>query len=65
MKQDGYAAGDQYAHDFDDGVAPGERYLPDAIAGEVFYAPTERGEEARMKARVEALRAARGGSRER
>ncbi|HEX4515576.1 MAG TPA: replication-associated recombination protein A [Polyangiaceae bacterium] len=57
MKDEGYGAGYKYAHDFDDGVVPGETYLPDELAGEVLYEPTERGEEARIKARLEAVRA--------
>jgi putative ATPase len=61
MKSDGYGEGYKYAHDYEDGVVPGETYLPDALVGEVLYAPTERGEEVRVKARLEALRtAARG-----
>jgi putative ATPase len=58
MKDEGYGEGYKYAHDFDDGVVAGETYLPDEIAGEVFYEPTDRGEELRMKQRIEALRAA-------
>jgi putative ATPase len=58
MKEDGYGASYRYPHD-EGGVAPGETYLPDEIATEVFYEPTDRGEETRMKARIEALRAAR------
>ncbi len=64
MKNDGYGEGYKYAHDFDDGVVPGETYLPDELVGEVLYEPTERGEEAKVKARLAALRAAaakRGG----
>jgi putative ATPase len=57
MKDEGYGQGYKYAHDFDDGVVPGETYLPDEIAGEVLYEPTERGEEARIKARLDAIRA--------
>jgi putative ATPase len=56
MKDEGYGAGYRYAHDYDQGVVPGETYLPDALVGEVFYEPTERGEEAKIKARLEALR---------
>jgi putative ATPase len=59
MKDEGYGEGYKYAHDFDDGVVAGETYLPDEIADAVFYEPTERGEEQRMKQRVEALRASR------
>ena len=58
MKSDGYGDGYKYAHDFEDGVVPGEAYLPDELAGEVLYEPTERGEEVRVKARLLALRAA-------
>ena len=59
MKQEGYGKGYQYAHDHPDAVVPGETYLPDEIAHEVLYEPTDRGEESRMKARLESLRAAR------
>ncbi len=58
MKDEGYGQGYQYAHDFDEGVVPGETYLPDELVGEVIYAPTERGEEGRIKARLESLRGA-------
>ncbi len=58
MKSDGYGDGYKYAHDYDDGVVPGETYLPDELLGEVVYEPTDRGEEARVKARLTALRAA-------
>jgi putative ATPase len=58
MKDEGYGEGYKYAHSFEGGVVPGETYLPDAIANEVLYEPTERGEEARIKARLGAIRAA-------
>jgi putative ATPase len=57
MKQEGYGSGYKYAHDFDEGVVPGETYLPDEIAGETLYEPTEHGEESRIRARLAALRA--------
>ncbi len=60
MKNEGYGEGYKYAHDYDEGVVPGETYLPDEIADAVFYEPTERGEEARIKARLEQLRKSRG-----
>ncbi|MBX3228364.1 MAG: replication-associated recombination protein A [Labilithrix sp.] len=57
MKQEGYGAGYKYAHDYDEGVVPGETYLPDELAGEgPLYEPTEHGEEARIRARLAALR---------
>ena len=58
LEDEGYGAGYKYAHDFDGGVALGETYLPDAIAGEVLYEPTERGEESRIKQRLAAIRGA-------
>jgi putative ATPase len=56
MKQEGYGSGYKYAHDYDEGVVPGETYLPDALSDERLYEPTERGEEARIRARLAALR---------
>ncbi len=56
MKQEGYGTGYKYAHDYDEGVVPGETYLPDELAGETLYEPTEHGEEARIKARLANLR---------
>jgi putative ATPase len=56
MKQEGYGSGYKYAHDYEDGVVPGETYLPDEIAGETLYEPTEHGEEARIRARLATLR---------
>jgi putative ATPase len=59
MKSEGYGEGYKYAHSFEGGVVPGETYLPDELAGHVLYEPTERGEEGRVKQRLEALRANR------
>jgi putative ATPase len=59
MRQEGYGADYRYAHDYEGGVVPGEVYLPDALAGEVVYEPTDRGEEQRIRARLEALRSRR------
>jgi putative ATPase len=58
MREEGYGEGYKYAHDFEGGVVSGETYLPDELAGSVFYEPTERGEEAKLKARLSAIRAA-------
>ena len=59
MSDDGYGAGYKYPHDEGSGVVPGETYLPDEIADATFYEPTDRGDEQRMKQRVEMLRASR------
>jgi putative ATPase len=59
MQDEGYGQGYKYAHDYDEGIVPGETYLPDEIATSHFYEPTEHGEEARIKVRLEARRKAR------
>jgi putative ATPase len=65
MRSEGYGEGYKYAHAFDGGVVPGETYLPDELAGRVFYEPVDRGEETRIRQRLEALRAARPGPQDR
>ncbi len=55
-KAAGYGNGYRYPHDEPDGVARGETYLPELLLEERFYDPTERGEEARIKGRLAALR---------
>src|SRR5512132_441527 len=57
MKGLGYGKGYRYAHDEADAYAAGERYLPDDMADVRFYAPTDRGLEARIRERLDALRA--------
>ena len=42
MARHGYGKGYQYAHDFEDGVAPEQEHLPEELAGSRFYEPTER-----------------------
>ncbi len=56
MKEEGYGGGYKYAHDFEEAVVPGETYLPDELAGTILYEPTERGEEARIRERLAAIR---------
>ncbi|HEY0144096.1 MAG TPA: replication-associated recombination protein A [Thermoanaerobaculia bacterium] len=59
MKNLGYGRGYQYAHDFDEQTAAME-CLPEALAGRRFYEPKDVGSEAKIKARLDAMRAARG-----
>jgi putative ATPase len=59
MRSEGYGEGYKYAHDFEGGVVPGETYLPDELAGRVLYEPSDRGEEVRVKQRLDAIRARR------
>ena len=56
MKNLGYGKGYRYAHDEEDAYAAGEHYLPDNMPRVTFYEPTERGLEARIRARLAALR---------
>lgn len=51
MKDWGYGEGYRYPHDFDGSYVP-ERYLPDELAGRVYYAPKGAGAEAAILARL-------------
>jgi len=55
MKGLGYSDGYQYAHDFEDGVAP-MTCLPDALADRTYYHPTTRGSEQAIGERLRRLR---------
>jgi len=57
MKGLGYGKGYRYAHDEEGGYAAGEHYLPDDMTPQKFYVPTDRGLEARIREKLEALRA--------
>ncbi len=67
MKELGYGSGYRYAHDEASGFAAGENYLPEGIAAQRWYRPTERGLESRIGERLAELRrlneAARAGAR--
>jgi putative ATPase len=58
MKSLGYGRGYQYAHDHAEAYVP-QDYLPEELAGQVFYRPTGRGYEAQIRRRLEAWRARR------
>jgi putative ATPase len=64
MKDLGYGRDYRYAHDETDGYAAGENYFPEGLERQRFYEPTERGLEAKIRARLAELRerddAARG-----
>ena len=57
MKGMGHGKGYRYAHDEADAYAAGEHYLPDDMPDVTFYAPTDRGLEARIADKLRALRA--------
>ncbi|HEX7370407.1 MAG TPA: replication-associated recombination protein A [Rhodanobacteraceae bacterium] len=63
MKGLGYGKGYQYDHDVEGGVALDQQCLPDALAGTEFYAPTANGVEAKIREKLDALRAARAKAR--
>ncbi len=56
MKEEQYGVGYRYAHDFAEGYAPGETYLPDALLGTRFYEPTEHGLEKAIAERLARIR---------
>lgn len=51
MKKWGYGKGYRYAHDFP-GAEVSQQHLPDEITGTVFYEPTERGLEKKIKSKM-------------
>lgn len=51
MKRMGYGKGYQYAHHFEEGIAPLD-CLPDKLKGRRYYQPTDRGFEKELKARL-------------
>jgi putative ATPase len=55
MKEQGYGAGYRYAHD-DEPEGMNDRYLPDELAGKVYYEPKARGREAEIRERIERWR---------
>jgi putative ATPase len=59
MKGLGYGRDYQYDHNVEGGIALDQQCLPDALAGRQFYAPTERGLEARIREKLQSIRSAR------
>jgi len=55
MKQWGYGAGYQHAHQFEEAL-PDMACLPESLMGTMFYEPTQRGEEGRISERLEEIR---------
>ncbi len=60
MKQWGYGAGYQHAHQFEDAINTME-CLPESLQGTIFYEPTDRGVEQRIAARLAEIRAKKAG----
>ena len=55
MREEGFGAGYRYAHE-DEPEGMNDRYLPDELAGRVYYEPRSRGAEAEIRDRVERWR---------
>lgn len=55
MKQQGHGLDYHYAHDFPEAFVAGERYLPENLAGQVFYQPVARGLELKVQAKLARL----------
>jgi len=60
MKDWGYGQGYQHAHKFEDALTD-MVCLPESLAGRIFYEPTERGVEQRIKQRLDEIRERRKG----
>ena len=56
MKDEGYHQGYRYAHDEANAFAAGENYLPDALLGQQYYEPVERGLEIKISDKLRRLR---------
>lgn len=57
MKALGHGKDYRYAHDEPGAYAIGERYLPEELGERVYYRPVDRGLEAKIKAKLDELRA--------
>jgi putative ATPase len=57
-KEFGYGKGYLYPHDYDDADVE-QQYLPDGLAGRVFYEPSDQGLETQIGERLQRLRRAR------
>jgi putative ATPase len=56
MRELGYGREYRYAHDEPEAYAAGERYFPDGMPNVKWYAPTDRGLEARIAEKLAHLR---------
>ena len=63
MKNLGYGKDYRYAHDEDEAYAAGENYFPEGMERPEWYRPTDRGLEAKIRERIEHLRALDAGAK--
>ena len=59
MKELGYGKGYQYDHDADGGIALDQAAFPEVLGERTYYRPVNRGLEAKLKEKLDAIRAAR------
>jgi putative ATPase len=62
-REQGYGKGYRYPHDYD-GADVDQQYLPDALAGRVFYEPSDQGLEQQIGERLQRIRRRRREQRE-
>ena len=55
-KDQGYGEGYRYAHDEQDGISYGQQYFPKEMGEQVYYQPTERGLEIKIKEKLQQIR---------
>jgi putative ATPase len=63
MKGLGYGRGYKYDPDVEGGIAFDQECLPDALAGRELYRPTQHGLEAKIREKLQGIRAARAAAR--
>jgi putative ATPase len=56
LKEMGYGAEYQYAHDFENAYVAGENYFPEALSHQAYYAPVNRGLEIKIQEKLDYLR---------
>ena len=56
MKDLGYGKGYRYAHDEAEGYSAGQRYFPEGMEAPEWYKPTDRGLEAKIREKLDALK---------
>ncbi|RLA53234.1 MAG: recombination factor protein RarA [Gammaproteobacteria bacterium] len=64
MKELNYGAEYRYAHDEEDGFAPGENYFPEQLQDQQYYFPAERGLEIQIAEKLRHLRERNAQSRQ-
>ena len=58
LKELGHGKGYRYAHDEPDAFSKGQTYFPEEIGEKIYYEPTDRGLEIKIKEKLEQLRSA-------